>query len=85
MQNVFQFRDSLIEEYSTFSRSFTRISASDLLAEVEGQYAGGRYWPEPLVQINPNYQRKGSVQLLAEQGLLHPDCGEIFQVGKTDG
>ena len=64
MDNVFQFRDQLIERYGSFSRSFVRIAAPDIQAEVEHQYAQGRYWPEPLVQINPNYQRQGTVQNL---------------------
>ena len=30
MENVFNFREQLIEEYSTFSRSFARIDATDI-------------------------------------------------------
>ena len=85
MDNVFQFRDQLIERYGSFSRSFVRIAAPDIQAEVEHQYAQGRYWPEPLVQINPNYQRQSTVQNLAAQGVLHAACAEIFQVGKSEG
>jgi len=85
MHNVFSFRDQLIEEYSAFSRSFTRIAARDIQREVEQQYADGRYWPEPLIQINPNYQRKATVQQLSESGDLHGACSEIFQTGKTEG
>lgn len=85
MDNVFQFRDQLIERYGSFSRSFVRIAAPDIQAEVERQYTQGRYWPEPLVQINPNYQRQGTVQQLVEQGILHTACADIFQVGKTEG
>lgn len=85
MQSVFSFRDNLIKEYSSFSRSFSRIAAQDLFNEVERQYNAERYWPEPLIQINPNYQRKESVQALVQQGLLHPVCAEIFQSGKTEG
>ncbi|MFN3581610.1 MAG: DEAD/DEAH box helicase [Pseudomonas sp.] len=84
MDNVFDFRDQLVMEYSAFSRSFTRIAASDILREVERQYDAGRYWPEPLIQINPNYQRKGTVQHLVEEGLLHKACAEIFQTGKAE-
>ncbi|MBT2788022.1 MULTISPECIES: DEAD/DEAH box helicase [unclassified Halomonas] len=84
MDNVFEFRDQLVDEYSNFSRSFTRIAASDIRQEVECQYDAGRYWPEPLIQINPNYQRKGTVQQMAKDGLLHKDCAEIFQTGKTE-
>jgi len=85
MDNVFQFRNQLIERYGSFSRSFVRIAAPDIQAEVEHQYAQGRYWPEPLVQINPNYQRQGTVQQLVARGILHAACAEIFQVGKSEG
>ncbi|WON72909.1 DEAD/DEAH box helicase [Nitrosospira sp. Is2] len=85
MNNVFAFRDQLISEYTSFSRSFSRIAAPDIRDEVERQYADGRYWPEPLVQINPNYQRKGTVQELVAEGVLHRACAELFQVGKAEG
>lgn len=85
MDDVFQFRHQLVERYSTFSRSFVRIAAHDIQQEVERQYQDGRYWPEPLVQINPNYQRQGTVQMLAQEGVLHPMCADVFQVGKPQG
>ena len=85
MDNVFHFRDRLVEEYSAFSRGFTRIAAPDIRQEVARQYEAGRYWPEPLIQINPNYQRKGSVQQLSKEGLLHRTCAGIFQTGKPEG
>lgn len=83
MQNVFSFRDRLIEDYSSFSRSFIRIAAPDIENAVEEQYRQNRYWPEPLIQINPHYQRSGSVQSLVDQGLLHPTCADIFTDGKS--
>jgi len=73
MDNVFSFRDRLIDNYSIFPRRFSRIQPSDIREEVERQYACGRYWPEPLIQINPNCQRKGTVQQLAVGGLLHKE------------
>lgn len=85
MENVFRFRDKLVEEYSLFSRSFTRIAAPDIQAEVDRQYDAGRYWPQPLIQINPNYLRKGTVQELVAENVLHPLCADIFQVGKPEG
>lgn len=83
--HVFDLRDGLIEDYSVFSRSFTRISAPDIQEEVSRQYNAGRYWPEPLIQINPNYKLEQSVQELVSQGALHPACADIFRVGKTEG
>jgi len=85
MENVFDFRDELISEYSSFSKSFVSISAEDIKNVVDQQYAEGRYWPQPLIQINPNYQRKGTVQELSKEGVLHPLCGDIFRTGKAEG
>ena len=85
MNDVFELRNRLIDDYRAFSRSFTRIAADDIRLEVDKQYDAGRYWPEPLIQINPNYQRKQTVQELAAQNLLHPMCADVFQTGKTEG
>lgn len=85
MQDVFDFRNRLIDEYAAFSRSFSRIAADDLAARVDEEYARGRYWPEPLIQINPNYKRDGTVQKLVKDGSLHPACAALFQTGKVEG
>mgnify|MGYP002776549571 CR=1 FL=1 len=85
MDNIFDFRNRLVSEYSAFSRSFSKVLATDIVVKVEEEYARGRYWPEPLIQINPNYKRNSTVQQLAQQGVLHADCAQIFQVGKTEG
>ncbi|MDR1190858.1 MAG: hypothetical protein LBK60_04215 [Verrucomicrobiales bacterium] len=61
MQNTFEFRNPLVEKYQNFSRSFTTINAVDIKAKVDEEYANGRYWPEPLIQINPHYKRSKSV------------------------
>jgi len=85
MHNVFQFRDTLIREYSNFSRSFTRILADDIAEHVEAEYARARYWPEPLIQINPNYLRAKTIAELVAEGSLHPTCGKIFCSTDKDG
>ena len=85
MPDVFDLRDRVVDEYAAFSRSFTRIAAPDIAAVVEAEYARGRYWPEPLIQINPNYRRSGTVAELVRQGMLHPECERLFQVNKAEG
>lgn len=77
MRTIFGFRDRLIDEYSEFSRSFTRIRAADIEKIVSDEYAKGRYWHEPLIQINPHYERKGTIPQLVTQGLLHRLCGDL--------
>jgi Lhr-like helicase len=84
MKTIFQFRDSLIDEYARFSRSFTKIDAADIQSVIDEEYDKGRYWPEPLVQINPNYRRAQTVADLVSEGLLHPGCETLFKAGKPD-
>jgi Lhr-like helicase len=52
---------------------------------VERQYNAGRYWPEPLIQINPNYKKETTVQALVAEKILHPRCADVFRIGKIEG
>ncbi len=81
--DVFQFRKKLITDYQRFTRSFTRIRAQDIKAFIDQEYNSGRYWPAPLIQVNPNFQSSDSVEKLVANGTLHPECGRIFRAGKS--
>lgn len=83
--NAFTFRNSVVEEYEAFSRSFVRISAADIAQVVSREYESGRFWPEPLIQINPNYKSGATVLELADAGELHRSTAKIFQVRRSDG
>jgi ATP-dependent helicase YprA (DUF1998 family) len=84
--DVFAFRNSLISEYERFSRSFAKISAPDIKSYIDSEYDDGRFWPAPLIQLNPSFVAAGSVESLVAQGALHPECVTIFRYGKsTDG
>ena len=84
MQDVFSYRDEVIKEYQSFSRSFTNISAPDIKAVVDKEYEEGRYWPEPLIQINPNYKTDKNINELCDEGTLESECRSIFQVDKKE-
>lgn len=81
--DVFSLRDSVVGEYRQFATSFTKIHAPDIRAQVDAIYAQERYWPEPLLQINPNFKRTTDVRSLVAQGALDPACADIFQSGGT--
>lgn len=68
--DVFSLRDSVVGEYKKFATSFTTIHADDIRQQVEAIYARERYWPEPLIQINPSYRRSTTIDSLAESGTL---------------
>lgn len=78
--DVFSLRDSVINEYRQFATSFTTIHAEDIRAQVEAIYAKGRFWPDPLIQINPHYKRGANLTTLIEAGALDPRTAEIFRV-----
>jgi Lhr-like helicase len=77
--DVFSLRDSIVNEYREFATSFTTIRAEDIRAQVEAIYGQGRFWPDPLLQINPSYKRGLTLETLIENGALDPRTAEIFR------
>ena len=77
--DVFALRDSVVDEYKRFATSFTTIRAPDIREQVEAIYAEQRYWPEPLIQVNPSYKRSTDVGALAANGVVDPGCADIFR------
>ena len=80
MKDIFEYRDNLIESFSEFSRSFTRVSASDIKEVLDEEYGNGRFWPEPLIQVNPHYKKAHTITELVKLGLLHPLCDTLFRI-----
>ena len=83
--DVFEFRERLVADYEQFTRSFTRIRAGDIKSFIDREYQSGRFWPAPLVQVNPNFRSGASVEELVAAGALHPECQRIFRHGKASG
>ena len=83
--NVFDLDRAMIEEYAAFSRSFTKIRAQDIRDQIDAAYATRKYWPEPILQINPHYKRDKSVSDLVREGVLASElqCG-LRRLGAAD-
>jgi Lhr-like helicase len=79
--DVFDLDRSLVEDYARFARSFTQIRAPDIKTKVEAIYATRRFWPEPLVSLNPHFERDASIDDLVAEGSLHPNTGRVFRIG----
>lgn len=77
--NVFDLDRSIIGDYERFARSLTQIRAEDIRSQVDALYATGRFWPEPLISVNPHYERDANVADLVKDGSLHPKTARIFQ------
>ena len=67
---AFEFDDRLIDSYARFSRSFSTIRAEDLKSEIDRQYDAGRFWPDSLLSLNPQYLKGPTVDALVASGDL---------------
>jgi len=84
MSNIFEFRDGLISDYSRFSTSFANIAAPDIKEFVKKESDEGRFWPDPILQLNANYLRDRDVnELSAPGGLLHPQTAKFFSIKRA--
>jgi hypothetical protein len=51
--NAFEIRRKLVEDYSTYIRSFVNIRDEVINRCVQEGLTSGLLWPDPLVQLNP--------------------------------
>lgn len=77
--NVFHLRDRVINDYADYVRSFVEIRHPHIRDLVERELRDGALWPEPLLQLNPAFERGRSVDELCAQSILHLKCAEIFR------
>jgi Lhr-like helicase len=77
--DVFSLAKSLTFSYADFARSFTKLRSREIIEKVDSLYGKQRFWPEPLLQLNPHYESGGSIQqLVSPLGGLDPACAGIF-------
>ena len=80
---AFEFNHCLIDSYARFSRSFSTIRSDDLKSEINRQYDTGRFWPDSLLSLNPQYLKGPTVDDLVASGDLDEATGRIFRFGAT--
>ena len=81
--DVFKLHHRLIDEYGRFTRSFVDIDDKRIAETVQEAVDDGLLWPDPWVQLNPNFAPGADTDELVERGLLHPECARIFRVKKA--
>mgnify|MGYP000919100567 CR=1 FL=1 len=77
--NVFDLRNSLIQDYSSYISSFIRIRDSKIKDYVDQSIEQGLLWPDPLIQLNPTFEPGESIDALCDEGVLHKECKRIFR------
>jgi ATP-dependent helicase YprA (DUF1998 family) len=79
MLDIFALRNQIIDDYHRYIDSFLNIRDRKVKAFVDEELAKGELWQDPLIQLNPAYQRGASISELIDRDILHPDCGKYFQ------
>jgi hypothetical protein len=82
--DIFQLRDQIIADYTAYTRSFLSIRHPQIAAFVQEALAHGRLWPDALIQLSPAYETDVTVADLAQSGVLHPRCADIFRASGAD-
>jgi len=77
---VFDLDQTLVSEYESFARSFTKIRAEDIRSQVDEIYASRAFWPEPLITINPYFKQGAGIGELVRDGTLHPNTADVFRI-----
>lgn len=83
--DVFSLRDRLVGDYSAFARSFTTISAADIRQALDAEYASGRFWPDPLISVNPRFQPAKTGDQMAAAGEILPLTAQVFRLRDRPG
>jgi len=78
--DVFDLDRTLVGDYQRFARSFTKIRAPDIQEKVSAIYETKRFWPEPLISINPHFERDAGIDALIKEGSIHPNTGQVFRI-----
>ena len=82
--DVFNLRNKLIEDYATYIESFIKIQDERMAAKVQDEMRQGVLWPDPLIQLNPNFEPGEWINDLTVQNTLHPLTSKIFRLGKDN-
>ena len=80
--NVFDIDADLIGRYERFARSFTTIRAEDIKNQVDAIYDSNKFWPEPLIGINPAFLDGKALAELAADKSVDPDLPSVFATGE---
>ncbi|AFY96847.1 DEAD/DEAH box helicase [Chamaesiphon minutus] len=78
MLDIFALRNQIIDDYHRYIESFLNIKDKKVKTFVDEELAKGELWQDPLIQLNPAYQKGASINELIDRDILHPDCGKYF-------
>ena len=81
--DVFKLCNTLISNYTDYIKSFITIQDKGISKHVEQELQKGVLWPDPLIQLNPNFEPGEWIEAHVSQGTLHPQANQIFRLDKN--
>ena len=82
--DVFQLRNQLIKNFSSYIKSFIKIENKRINDLVENEFKEGLLWPPPLIQLNPSFEYGNTIDELCNEDILHEECRRIFRIKKNE-
>lgn len=76
--DIFKLDRHVAAEYRDYVTSFIRVREPRLAAFVRAELAKGRLWPEPILELNPAFERGKSLGELAREGVIRPETARFF-------
>jgi ATP-dependent helicase YprA (DUF1998 family) len=83
--DVFALRNQLAQDYAVYIESFIHIADQRIREHVDQELDEGLLWPDPLLQLNLSFEPGPWIGELVDQGILHPQCHNIFRIKPGDG
>jgi hypothetical protein len=79
--DIFELDHRVAGEYRDYVTSFVQVREPRLRRFVEDELARGRLWPEPILELNPAFERTKSLGELARDGVIRPETARFFGEG----
>jgi ATP-dependent helicase YprA (DUF1998 family) len=76
--DVFALRNRVVADYKSYIESFVRIRDGQIDQFVRDKFASGALWPDPILQLNPAYESGGTLDELANLGIVQAGNGELL-------
>jgi hypothetical protein len=54
--DIFNIHQKIMDDYKHFVSSFINIKDEKIKEVVETKINQGKFWPEPLIQLNPSFE-----------------------------
>ncbi|MDA8329644.1 MAG: DEAD/DEAH box helicase [Candidatus Dormibacteraeota bacterium] len=78
--DLFSLRESLVQDYKSFTTSFVWPRDSRVRELLRTRLEESDQWPDPWLSLNPSFATGGTPSELVAQGILHPGCERIFRI-----